>query len=300
MARQYNANRAPVGRVEIVGFSPEVSEDDGSKSALFVHVTEEASIHYAKGEATGVTTERKFGNNPDVGTTFETIWTGGGRYQYPTAGQTVTISSGSVTDTAGSSGASLVRVFGLRTSAWTEFSTTITMSGQTAATAATDVWRINRMIVIATSGATVTNAGVGNNGIIYCGYGTVTTGVPANVLSRIEVGENQTEQAVYSVPGGKTFFINECYASVGAGKTATLELRVRSDGRKSWTPFQDKFGSLLYQGILERDFDVPVIAQPYSDVELEGKFAQAGGAIYGGFQGILFSGVSFPATGGGG
>ena len=203
-------------------------------------------------------------------------------------------------DRGGSSGASRVTLYGLRTSAWTEFATTVSLSGVTAVTVATDVWRLNRMIVVATSGATVTDAGVGNNGILYGGYGTVTAGVPANVLARIQVGENQTEQAVYSIPGGKTFFITEAYTSVGAGKTATVELRIRSDGRQSWTPFQDKFGTLLYEGIFERDFDVPIICQPFSDIELEAKYAMAGGPVYGGFQGILFSGTTFPEQSGGG
>jgi len=287
----YNANRAPVAQVQLVGYPADntISETQGNKTSLYTHNTETAEIHYAKGEATGVTIERKFGANLTVGTSYEAIWAESSNYNFPSAGQVITISSGSATDTAASSGASRVEIRGLRTSAFTEFTTTVTMSGQTGATAATDVYRIQRMSVVACSGASsIVNTTVSNNGIIYAGYGTITAGKPANVLGHVAIGEGQTQQCVFTVPGGKTFYLEQIYFSVESGKVATVRLMAR-DNVIPKDPFSNKFALSGTGQIFALPFEVPRKFTEKTDILLQGKAASQTQAIYGGFSGILFT-----------
>ena len=47
----------------------------------------------------------KFGYNPNIGTSVETVWAQGGLYVYPTTASTMYISSSSTADTAAGTGA---------------------------------------------------------------------------------------------------------------------------------------------------------------------------------------------------
>lgn len=61
-----------------------------------------------------VTSDRKFGDNPAVGTTYEIIESGGGVYPWPTSAQPVRIrAGGNAADTAGGAGARSILVTGL-------------------------------------------------------------------------------------------------------------------------------------------------------------------------------------------
>ena len=73
----------------------------------------------------------KFGYNPSIGATDETIWSEGGLYVYPTSASTMYISSSSADDTAAGTGARTATVYGLDAD-FEQISVTVSLNGQPA------------------------------------------------------------------------------------------------------------------------------------------------------------------------
>jgi len=71
----------------------------------------------------------KFGYNPDIANSNETIWSQGGVYTYPTSASTMYISSSSTADTAAGTGARTATVSGLDAN-FDEISETVSLNGQ--------------------------------------------------------------------------------------------------------------------------------------------------------------------------
>lgn len=165
-------------------------------------VSRDYILDVAKGLIAGATTKQLSAYNPTVGTTYEPIWaqSGSTTYPFPTAATTLTISSSSSSDTSAGAGAQSVTVQYLK-SDYTLVTATYAMNGQTAVTIDTDGLRVNSVEVATWGGGGIQGANVGT---IYVGYGTVTAGVPANILSAIVIGENKAQQSIFTVPAGKT------------------------------------------------------------------------------------------------
>lgn len=141
------------------------------------------------------------GDNPAVGTgAEESAWAEGGAYVFPTSASTMTVSSSDANDTSAGSGCRTILIAGLDTD-YVEQQEFVTMNGQTAVTTANSYLRINAMTCFS-SGASLEN-----EGIIYIGTGTVTTGKPANVYGLVSISEGISHSAVYTVPANKSFFL---------------------------------------------------------------------------------------------
>lgn len=226
----------------------------------------------AAGFHNGYTPVNKFGANPDVGTTMETIWTCGGLYDWAgvdAAAGIVKLSSGSADDTSAGTGARTVTIYGLST-AGVEQSESMTLNGQTGVNSVKSYSRVNRIIV-----NTAGSGGV-NAGIIYIGTGTITTGVPAVVWACIDPEMNQTLMAVYTVPAGKTFYMTRVVLSTNSNKGAELYLFVRPSGEI----FQVKDASFTFSDTYEMTFDFPLKFEAGCDVDIRAK-ASAVGASFG-------------------
>lgn len=156
----------------------------------------------AKGLVVGASVRQLSAYNPAVGVNYEPIWAQSGttNYPYPTAAQTLTISSSSASDIAAGAGAQSVKVEYLK-SDYTLATATYSMNGQTAVTVDIDGFRVNSVEVATWGGAGIQGANVGT---LYVGYGTVTSGVPANILASVAIGENRSQQSIYTVPAGRT------------------------------------------------------------------------------------------------
>lgn len=192
------------------------------------------------GEAFG--TVQKFGRIPDIdsGDTNEDVWDGEGEYGgFIAANTAMSVSSSSALDTEVGTGARTVKVFGIVENAdgtWQYKSESQNLDGQTAVSLTNQYIRVFRAYV---TGSGSTNE---NQGIIYVGYGTVTAGVPANVMAQINATSGQTLMAIFSTAdltedGGA---INESqvlrwYASVGAAQNAfsTVAIQTNENG-KGW------------------------------------------------------------------
>lgn len=168
----------------------------------------------------------KFGFNPDVDDSLETVWAEGGLYSYLSAATVLKVSSSAANDTSAGTGARTVELSGLDAD-YDEINETVTLSGQTAVNTTQSFLRVNRMIV-RSAGTGGTNAGV-----IYAGTGTVTAGVPANKYATVAAGDGQSLMALWTVPRGYTAYITQTDITVATtqnNKYATITFLARPFG----------------------------------------------------------------------
>jgi hypothetical protein len=154
------------------------------------------------------------GYNSDVDTSWEMI-TPVGNLSYPAAALQMTVSSADADDTSAGTGARTVLITGLDAN-YAVISETVTMNGQTAVTTTNSFLRINAMLV------TTAGTSLANEGIIYIGTGTVTSGVPATIYNVIAAGFNNSTSSQYTVPAGYTGYLT--VARIGLAQDAGTTL----------------------------------------------------------------------------
>ena len=200
--------------------------------------TEPFELQVARGQISYHKTIFKFGFNPDIDASLETVWAQGGLYTYLSSASTLYISSSSTADTAAGTGARNVTVFGLDAD-WNEVSVTVDLSGYTGVQLGTaSNWiRVNRIIV--------NTAGTGgqNAGVLYVGTeATPTLGVPTNKYATVAIGDNQTLMSLWTVPAGYTAYLTQTDVTVATtqnNKYATISILARPYGGVFQT--KDKF-----------------------------------------------------------
>jgi hypothetical protein len=207
-------------------------------------------LEIAAGVFSNVRPETKFGHALSLGNTRATIWSPIGIYVYPTVATTMTISSGSIEDKAGSDGISTARVTGQNANN-VEVSHVMTMNGRTGVTIPTDLLRVYRIECL-TSDDTADDAG--SKGKIYVGSGALTDGVPANIFAQVDIGLNQTLMTPYTIPAGKKGWITHLYASLGGAKDLTLETCIREPGEV----FRVKRADHVRSTVFNEDLDMPI------------------------------------------
>ena len=206
----------------------------------------------------------KFGENDVVGTSAETLWKEGGLYDWAAvdaaAGQ-VTVSSSDADDVATTgTGARTVTIYGLNTSG-VAASESVNMNGQTAVTSSGSYSRVNR-IIVNTTGTTLSN-----EGIIYVGTGTVTTGKPAVVWALASANENQTLMSIWTVPTGKTLYVVSIEVNTDGNKGAQISMFVRPPGEV----FQIKYRTHIFSASFYREFAIPRVFAAGTDIDMRAK-----------------------------
>jgi hypothetical protein len=201
----------------------------------------------------------KFGSNPVVDASLETVWSQGGIYVYPAAASVMKVSSSSANDDATGTGARTVLVAGLDAN-YNEISETVALDGQTEVLTTSSFIRVFRAFVV-TAGSGATAAGD-----IYVGTGTVTSGVPATVYAKIPLGANQTLMAVWTVPAGYTAYMDNGTFSAAASNT-----NHSIKGQLCFRPFGGvmRVGAevTLANGFVSFDFEYPISFPEKTDVE---------------------------------
>lgn len=234
-----------------------------------------------KGDVSGVTSVNKFGENQDVDTSVEDIWTGGGTWVAPTAARTHQIASTDANDTAAGTGARTIRVYGLPTWDTAEVAEDITMNGTTNVPTVNDYVIIHRKHVL-TKGASGPNLGVI----------TATADTDGTVTSRIEIGDGQTLMTIYGVPSVQTLYLTLAYASVQKATTANIDTRllVNPEPDVELTGFLCKqifavvsVGNALAERHFKPYFPIPGPAI----VKISGESSAVNASVSGGFDGIL-------------
>jgi len=157
----------------------------------------------AKGNVPGHSSINKFGHNPAVATTGEDVWSGGGTYMfYPDTAKNMELVCDSSADSAAGTGARSVQVYGLDSN-WLEINEVVILGGSDTVALTNKYIRMYRAIVI-TAGSYETNKGV--IAIQDTGAGTVG--------AYIDADDGQTQQAIYTVPAGKTAYFVKGYTAM--------------------------------------------------------------------------------------
>jgi hypothetical protein len=200
-----------------------------------------------------------FGFNPDLDTTEETVWPGGGIISHPSAAIQWKVSSSSANDTSAGTGARTVFINGLDAN-YNQVTETVTLNGQTEVLTTNSLLRINSAYV-ATAGSS--NSAAGN---IYFGTGTVTAGVPATVWQIILFDYNSTVTGHYTVPAGYTAYMDTGQISAGQ---ATGSTQVVSRLLASGTDNIRRTAAVvtLNNGAVNYDFFVPISFPEKTDIE---------------------------------
>ena len=242
-------------------------------------IYEHTDLAIARGHSTGYKSIYKFGYNPDLDTTEETIWGNGGNYPWFDNDLTVFISSSSVNDTGTGTGARTVQVQGLDEN-YKEIEETLTLNGQSQVTSQLSYLRIYRAFV------TLAGSGAKAAGTIYLGASGANSGVPTTVYASLSFG-NQTQIAAYTVPAGFTLYIDDINFTAAlsqANKTVTCSFHSRDYNSNV---FRTRFINVLQSNQLVTKFKY---AQPFyekTDLECRAYTDTTNTAIGASFQGVL-------------
>jgi hypothetical protein len=236
-----------------------------------VGTSEPFELQVARGQVAWHYDVHKFGFNPDIDDTLETVWAQGGLYSYLAAATQLSVSSSSTDDTSAGTGARTVTLSGLDAN-YSEISETVTLNGQTAVTTTNSYLRIFRMVV--------NSAGSGgeNAGVIYAGTGTVTSGVPANKYATIAIGDNQTLMAIWTVPANHTAYLLQTDVTVATtqnNKYCTASLVARPYGEV----FQVKDRFVKAESQTTLTYSLPLEFEEKTDIEYRAIGDSAGADI---------------------
>jgi hypothetical protein len=247
-------------------------------------VQEPYELQVSKGQIAGASSVYKFGYNPDINGTEETVWSQGGNVTWPTAAFTAFISSSSTADASGGTGAKTVTVEGLDEN-YAAQTVTVSMNGQTQVQIgdASGWLRINRAFV-ATAGTGGTAAGT-----LYIANSGVTSGVPTGITYASITDGNQTQMAVYTVPAGHTLYLDDLIFTAAisqANNYATVKLDTRDFGSNV---FRTKFINVLQSNELVIDFEFPLALSEKTDMECRAVTSNTNNQIGASFQGVLIA-----------
>jgi len=219
----------------------------------------EWSIDVSNGNAAGMSYIEKFGMNVDVDSNKETIWDGGGIYDYVPAAETVAVTSTSLNDSTAGTGARTVEIQGLNT-AYETVTETLTVGGAAGTTGFIRVFRAK----VVTAGTSAINEGVIS----------ITSQSTSKLLASIGVdgtgsnaaGRGQTFMSLYTVPAGKTAYLTQW--TVGAGKQNTdcvAFILSRDFGSSAWN---SKDIITVSATTYSKDYKIPLMFTEKTDIEV--------------------------------
>lgn len=170
----------------------------------------------AQGKYPEYSIKNKFGRNPDINGSEESIWNGGGYYtgHNATAAEIVEVFSSSVNDTSAGTGARTVTVYGLDASGL-EQEETLTLNGTTPVDSTLTFLRSDT-VRVRTAGS------LGHNeGQITVRQKTTT----ANVFAVMPATFNRTAIGCYTIPANKRGYLYQYMVSFSGKTTAGSTVR---------------------------------------------------------------------------
>lgn len=212
------------------------------------------NLGIARGDFKHLSHINKFGFNPTVGSTFETVWDGSTVYSYPATVGTIHLTS---TANDAADDGSTVQVIGLDGN-YNEVSEIITVGGDRGTQ---EFIRVFRMILV--------TAGTGTSNV-----GTITaTHTQADstdtVVAKILPTVGQTLMSTYTVPSGYSAYIVRFYATVDVkDKQATIIGVARPSGVGA---FQTKAYFTSNGNTVDYKYEVPLKFPEKTDFEVRAK-----------------------------
>lgn len=233
-----------------------------------VGTSEPFELQASRGQIYKHTTLFKYGYNPLIINVNETIWDGGGIYAYPASASTISVASSAGATDSGITG----KLAGLDAN-YEEIEEDFTLGGSGTYTTTKSFLRTYRAYITGSSSPT----------------GNITFKIGAVTHAQITAGENQTLMAVYTVPAGKTLYVDQGVATHGtdtAGAYMTVRFCVREQGGVFRTATKiDLIGSSI-----TFPFQYPLKITEKSDVEVRAICSKnQNNALSAVFQGILIN-----------
>jgi len=234
----------------------------------------------------GTETLFKFGFNPDINGTEETIWFQGGDITWLGVATTVYVSSTSANDSAAGIGGQAVEVQGLDGDYNLLFGIA-TLNGQNQVEIVNKTGR-DPITFLRVFRAFITSSGSNGKpvGTIYLGPTGSVGGVPGTILANF--GDSaQTQIAAYTVPAGKTLYLDDLNFTAAisqANDYATVKLRTRHFGTNTW---RVRFINVLQSNQLITKFEYPRAFPEKTDLECRALTSGTNNQIAASFQGIL-------------
>lgn len=220
-----------------------------------------AGVPIAKNQIDKISGVHKFGYNPTVGTAFETIWTQGGTYVFPTSATTAVCTSASGATDSGVE----ITIEGLDGN-YTEISETLVLDASGTVTSSNSYLRMNRAFV---SGSSATD-------------GDITVTVNSLTVAVIDSDYQQTQQLIYTVPAERNGYILQVDAGIQKNQEIILNMNVREENKVFRT-----LAVITSFGVpATRVFDLPMHLPPKTDIRIDVK-AGATTAVSGELEIIL-------------
>jgi len=218
------------------------------------------NLDVAKGLVSGHSSVSKFGQNDSLDGTWQDVWDGAGTYGYPPNGTApvTNVESTSASDVTD------LEVQGLDING-TLTVQTVTLTGTTKVVLPTPLWRVFRM----------KNVGAAD----YVGIITAENAGNSITYAIIEVGNNQTLMALYTIPLGKTgYMLQGTNSLVGTNRTYTV------DGRLTMRPYGGVFQLKRTFGLsadgtsfISMTYPVPGKIPALTDIRVSAKSSATGG-----------------------
>lgn len=228
-----------------------------------IGTSEPFELQVKRGQIGWHETNFKFGFNPLIVDSLETIWAQGGLYSYLASASTLYISSSSTADDVASTGARTAKVSGLDAN-YDEVSVTVDLDGQNGVQlgSASNWTRVNRIQVMSAG------SGGANAGVLYVGTeASPTIGVPTNKYATVAIGDNQTLMALWTVPRGYTAYLYQTKITVATeanNKYGIISVVARPDG--GVFNVKDKFVTVLDS--VTQEYNFPLKFEEKTDIEV--------------------------------
>lgn len=205
-------------------------------------------LDVALGNVPGVSSVNKFGRSTNVDNGIDTdIWDRANAtndqdiWIAPTAARIHQITSVSVNDDEGNTGARELRVFGLQTWDSKEVSEDIIMNGVANVATVNAYVIIHRMEVIRSGGTNI------STGLI-----TATADTDGTVTAQINADEGQTQMAIYGLPSTQCMLVTSYYASMNKATPVSIQvgitLLLNPEPNRQLTEFLVKSTNALISG----------------------------------------------------
>ena len=221
-----------------------------------------ANIPISAGDVQGYGVIHKFGRNPSVGNSPETIWQHGGVYSYLSAPSTVYVSSNApLVDNPTGTGAQTITILGLDVN-YNEVTETLPVNDTQGSVEFLRVYRA----FVATAGSIGTNDGNILIATAPNGGGTVLADI-GTIGSGTTYGLGQTQLALYTVPAPCTGYLTSLTMGLGSyNNSGTILLLTREFG--TGTAFRTRDIMDVPGGSHHRDYSVPIKLPAKTDIEM--------------------------------
>ena len=207
-------------------------------------------LNVSAGITTQIANVHKFGAVVTTAATYDTVWSAGGAYTFPSSAGIVTVTSSSSQDDSGGTGALTVRLQGLDAN-YNEVEEDFTLNGTVGVAGTVEFLRTHRAFVL-----------TGNNDNTNVGDINFTHSV--GVTCQIAAGMGQSQVTFYTIPAGKSGYLRAFAATMNKNQENTVRL------------FQKQVGGVfrvaselnLYNSNMHTTYSIPLFFPEKTDLEV--------------------------------